>query len=927
MNHLNLPFRLRPAASRAVALLIALSAGDLAAQTPGAFTHGGATFGIVRDGATSAITKSGAWRWKDGAWGRDDALMAGLEAASADGRQLRDFDHDGLCELLANHDIFVWNEKSLRWQPASYALPPDCAVLDAQKRDNGLRFAELNGDGFDDVIQSNEAGYAIYLWAGTVKANLGWSHGWPHLVAKGPASSDLARAKVLPFVKGGCDTGAQFQRDSIAWKNEAGGQTVSRTFKDIIAFDMPVPKSPADSPKAMRARPGFVVELVASEPLIRSPSVFDWDAQGRLWVVEMPDYPLGMDGKGKPGGAIKILADTDGDGRYDKVQTFLEDLPFRTGIMPWRNGVITASSPNIIFAADNDGDGRADERRVIFTGFKEGNQQHRLNGFDWGLDGWLYGANGDSGGVVNGVSISGRDFRFRPDSGEFEPESGQTQYRRMRDDRGNWFGNNNTAWIWHYSSADSYLRRNPRLAVKTTKKMLANIMPDYPIRLTGYGERKTESAGVAQRLFAKALAFGGDEDGPAVLVTVDNCGVPAAVRDEVVRRLTAKTKVVSDRFALCSTHSHSAPMPVGVLPNIFRADIPAEQQATAERYTRELTDKIEQAALAALADRQPARLAWGVGRVGFAANRRLTKDGKWVGMGDNLSAPADHDLPVLRVTGADGKVRAIFSSYACHRTTLTGIFNQMHGDWAGCAQEALEREFPGAVTLVAQGCGADANLSPRGELATAVQHGETLAAEAKRLVTGTLQPLAGALECRAKRIELAFDTPRTRAEWERLAQNKSARVSYHASKNLARLDRGETLATKLPYFVQTWTFGADLAMVFLAGEVVVDYSLRLKREFGVRLWVNSYANDVPCYIPSRRILEEGGYEAEGSMANYDRPAKLAPEVEERIIGTVHELMPAIITKPANRQAKFEIIRHTRVMTHRLPFFHLSFCGR
>ena len=419
-----------------------------------------------------------------------------------------------------------------------------------------------------------------------------------------------------------------------------------------------------------------------------------------------------------------------------------------------------------------------------------------------------------------------------------------------------------------------------------------DITPDYPIRLTGYGDRAAESSGVAQRLFAKALAIGGDADGPAVLVTVDNCGVSAAIRDEVARRLAGQTKVVSDRFALCSTHTHTAPMLVGFAPNIFSADLSAEHQATVERYTRELTEKIEQVALAALADRKPARLAWGVGRVGFAANRRIMKDGKNIRMGDNLSGPVDHDLPVLRVTDADGKVRAIFTSYACHCTTLTGAFNQMHGDWAGCAQEALERDFSGAIALVAAGCGADANPSPRGELAMAVRHGETLATEAKRLLTGKLQPLAGALECRTKRIELAFAAPPTRAELEQAAQAKSGPFAYRARKNLARLDRGEALQTKLPYFVQTWSFGNELAMVFLAGEVVVDYSLRLKREFGPRLWMNAYANDVPCYIPSRRILAEGGYEAADAMTFYDRPTTLAPEVEESIISAVHELMPA-----------------------------------
>ncbi len=434
-----------------------------------------ADFGVLRPGKVSALLRSMALTFKDGAWQGDGFLLHGLENVPAEGRLLRDFDNDGVCELLANRDIFTWNAKDERWQPADFSPPPDCAVLDAQGRDNGLRFADLNGDGFDDVILSNDAGYAIYLWAGVVKANLGWKHGWPHLVSKGPAD---AQAKVLPFVKDGKNNGAWFHRGSIVWQNEAvatpENESVASTLKEVIAFDVPPMQSPAEALKSLRPRPGFTAELVAAEPLIEGPVAFEWDAQGRLWVVEMRDYPLGMDGKGKPGGVVKILTDTDGDGRYDKATTFLEDVPFPSGILPWRNGVLIASSPNIIFAADTDGDGRADEQRVLFTGFKEGNQQHRLNGFEWGLDGWLYGANGDSGGTINGVAISGRDFRFRPDTGAFEPESGQTQYGRRRDDWGNWFGNNNPAWLWHYTISDTYLRRNPKLAVKTTKQMLAN---------------------------------------------------------------------------------------------------------------------------------------------------------------------------------------------------------------------------------------------------------------------------------------------------------------------------------------------------------------------------------------------------------------------------------------------------------------------
>jgi hypothetical protein len=405
-----------------------------------------------------------------------------------------------------------------------------------------------------------------------------------------------------------------------------------------------------------------------------------------------------------------------------------------------------------------------------------------------------------------------------------------------------------------------------------------DITPDYPVRLSGYGSRREPHVGVALPIHAKALAIGSDAEGPAVLVTVDNCGVPGTMRDEVLRRLSAKTKVRHERFAIASSHTHCAPMLLGVLPNLFSMDIPAEHLPAIKRYTRELTDKIEQVALAALAARQPGRLAWGTGKVGFAANRRTFPE-----------KPVDHTLSVLQVTGADGRVRAILTSYACHCTTI-GI-DSIHGDWAGVAQAAMERDFPGAVALTAIGCGADQNPNPRRTMELVQQYGGDLAAEAKRVATGKLAPIEGALACQTKQIELAYAPLPTREEWQTLAESKTASVAYHAKKNLARLDRGEKLPTHLPYLVQTWCFGDDLAMVFLPGEVVVDYGLRLKREFdAAQLWVNAYSNDVPCYIPSRRVLEEGGYEGAGAMAYYDRPTKFADDVEERIIRAVHELM-------------------------------------
>jgi hypothetical protein len=413
-----------------------------------------------------------------------------------------------------------------------------------------------------------------------------------------------------------------------------------------------------------------------------------------------------------------------------------------------------------------------------------------------------------------------------------------------------------------------------------------DITPEYPVRLSGYGGRRLPNTGVSQHIFAKALAIGGDEEGPAVVVTVDNCGVPASMRDEVLRRLGTKSKVSHERLAICSSHTHCAPMLIGMLPNLFGMDIPAEHLQAIERYTRELTDAIEKVVLAALADRKPATLTWSVGKVGFAANRRSFP-----------MKPVDHDLPVLRATSTEGKVRAIFTSYACHCTTI-GI-DEIHGDWAGCAQEALQREFPGAIALTAMGCGADQNPNPRRTMELVKQYGEDLGAEAKRLVLGEMKPVNGPVKCNAKQIELAFGTLPTREEWQALAASKTPAIAYHATKNLARLDRGEKIPTHLPYLVQTWAFGNDMAMVFLPGEITVDYSLRIKREFDpARLWVNGYSNDVPCYVPSRRVLDEGGYEGAGAMVYYDRPTQFAPDVEERIMKAVHEVTPKDFLSPS-----------------------------
>lgn len=263
-----------------------------------------------------------------------------------------------------------------------------------------------------------------------------------------------------------------------------------------VAEDEPL--EPGEALETLRVPKGFKVDLVAAEPLLLDPVAFDWDTKGRLWVVEMADYPLGLDEEGSAGGRIRVLQDTDRDGTYDESILFAEGLNFPNGILTWRDGIIVTAAPDALFLQDRNGDGKADEseREVLLTGLTEGNQQLRANGLRWGLDNWVYVAAGGHHGKYGvdttirstragtDTRVGSRDFRFRPDSGEVEPQSGPSQFGRNRDDWGQWFGTQNSRPLWHYVLPDQYLRRNPHYAPPEGRVLLPGQVnpPIYPAK-------------------------------------------------------------------------------------------------------------------------------------------------------------------------------------------------------------------------------------------------------------------------------------------------------------------------------------------------------------------------------------------------------------------------------------------------------------
>ncbi|MFM7056066.1 MAG: neutral/alkaline non-lysosomal ceramidase N-terminal domain-containing protein [Planctomycetota bacterium] len=423
-----------------------------------------------------------------------------------------------------------------------------------------------------------------------------------------------------------------------------------------------------------------------------------------------------------------------------------------------------------------------------------------------------------------------------------------------------------------------------------------DITPAHPVRLNGFGGRSRESQGVRQSLFAKALAVGTSDADTVIIITVDTLGIPADLTNRVAAALETRLHLPRERLAICASHTHSGPMIRNCANTLFGRPIPDDHWNHILQYSEQLESGLIDAAVKAWNDRRPAQLSWAIGQVGFALNRRTP------------GGPVDHDLPVLAIHEPDGRLRAIFTNYACHAVTLSD--DLLSGDWPGYAMAHIQRLNPGCEALIAIGCGADSNprggvLGDREDVASSL--GLELAEAVSRVLSGERTPITQPPRAALTRFTLPLAPLPTHEEWKLRAAREDA-IGHHARTQLQRLERGEMLRTELDYSVQTITFGQTLAMVFLPGEVVVDYSLRLKRELDPeRLWINAYANDCPGYVPSERVLREGGYEGGGAMIYYDIPGPWAPGLEEPIIAVVHKQLDGIVGA-ATAAASFEASR-------------------
>lgn len=408
----------------------------------------------------------------------------------------------------------------------------------------------------------------------------------------------------------------------------------------------------------------------------------------------------------------------------------------------------------------------------------------------------------------------------------------------------------------------------------------ADITPQEPIWLAGYSARTQPSAGVRQHIFVKALALKDDQGPATVMVSSDLLGFPREVAEPIAARVERQFGLPRERLLLNSSHTHSAPV-IGhmLLPAYPFGDA---ELAVIARYTNRLEDQVVDTIGRALHNMTPAELSFEQGLAGVAVNRRRVGHRDYPG-------PVDQDVPVLAVRGPDGSLRAIVFGYACHNTVLDDY--QVSGDWAGYAQAALEQAHPGAQAMFIQGCGADANPLPRHSVELAQRYGETIAAATEEVLKGKMRSLDGPLGAAFVLVNVPFQQPPSRQEFEERLSSKDPDTARHAKLMLQILDRDGKLPRQYPYPIEVWQFGKGMTLIALGGEVVVDYSLRFKRQYGADdLWVAGYSNDVFAYIPSLRVLREGGYEGGGAMRAYGQPAPFEWAVEEIIAEKVDDLV-------------------------------------
>lgn len=416
------------------------------------------------------------------------------------------------------------------------------------------------------------------------------------------------------------------------------------------------------------------------------------------------------------------------------------------------------------------------------------------------------------------------------------------------------------------------------------------ITPQKPIWMAGYASRTEPSKDVLTELWAKTLFIEDSSGNRILLVTLDLVGIERSLSQEICEALCTRFSLERHQISLATSHTHSGPVVGKNLRPIHFYQLNQEHQAEVVEYANWLKESILQSVELAIESRRAATLHWGSGNATFATNRRNNPEPDVPARRANgaLVGPVDHSVPVLVAKDVNDNPFAMVFGYACHATVLSGY--RITGDYPGYAQIEVENRFPGVTAMFWAGCGADQNPLPRRTEELAEFYGRSLAQAVESVVmTHQLMPVAGKLLSRYNEIPLDFSEMPGRDAWLERTESTDKYEAMRARLLLKELDSNGALPTTYPYPVQTWRLGNEIEWVHLGGEVVVDYAARLKSErLSQRTWVTAYANDVMAYIPSRRVLREGGYEGATAMVYYGLPSPWAESVEENIVSEVNK---------------------------------------
>ena len=406
-----------------------------------------------------------------------------------------------------------------------------------------------------------------------------------------------------------------------------------------------------------------------------------------------------------------------------------------------------------------------------------------------------------------------------------------------------------------------------------------NITPEIDMWMSGYAARDKPSNGKLHDLWVKALALEDEHGKRAVFITSDLIGLSRDISKDICLQIMKNQGLERSDIVLSSSHTHSGPVVNSNLHLIYPEFDPNQLKQIAS-YKMSLKKAIVQCVDNAFVDMEAAIITSGIGIARFAVNRRNNKPEEIL-HSSQLKGPYDHSVPVLSIRSPDGSLKTILFGYACHCTTLD--LNKWNGDYAGYAQIDLEKKYPGCTAMFYAACAGDQNPEPRRLVPQAEQYGLELSAAVATVLVGSMDTLPPDLKTKYHEIELDFAKPPSIAELDSVIKNDPEWQKRWAKHYQEKMKRGEYLAKSYPaYPVQTLKLG-DLTMLALGGEVVVDYAIRIKNIWGNEVFIAAYSNDVMAYIPSERVLEEGGYEGKTSMRAYGQPATWAPGIEDKII--------------------------------------------